>query len=75
MVPADAENIATQYHILLNELAKYNIELLDKPRLLAITKSDLLDEELISLIKEELPENVTVVFFLEVYGFCIDKQK
>ena len=75
MVPADAENIATQYHILLNELAKYNIELLDKPRLLAITKSDLLDEELISLIEAELPENVTVVFISAVSGYGIDKLK
>jgi GTP-binding protein len=75
MVPADAENIATQYHILLNELAKYNIELLDKPRLLAITKSDLLDDELISLIEAELPENVTVVFISAVSGYGIDKLK
>ena len=75
MVPADAENIAAQYHILLNELAKYNIELLDKPRLLAITKSDLLDDELISLIEMELPKNVTVVFISAVSGYGIDKLK
>jgi GTP-binding protein len=56
MVPADEENIAKSYYILLDELKKYNPELLDKERLLAITKSDLLDEELKAMIKPSLPD-------------------
>jgi GTP-binding protein len=75
MVPADAENIASQYHILLNELEKYNSELLDKPRLLAITKADLLDDELIALIEMELPKNIAYVFISAVTGYGIDKLK
>jgi small GTP-binding protein len=75
MVPADAENIAAQYHILLNELGKYNTELLDKPRLLAITKADLLDDELISLLEMELPKNISYVFISAVTGYGIDKLK
>ena len=55
MVPADADDIAVEYRILLKELEKYNPELLDKKRVLAITKSDMLDEELIEEIKPELP--------------------
>jgi len=75
MVPADAENIAAQYHILLNELDKYNSELLDKPRILAITKADLLDDELISLIETELPKNISYVFISAVTGYGMDKLK
>lgn len=56
MVPADTDNIAKEYHILLEELKKYNPELLDKDRLLAITKSDLLDEELKDMMKGSFPD-------------------
>ncbi len=56
MVPADSKNITEEYSILLNELKQFNPELLDKSRLLAITKSDLLDEELTDEIKKELPD-------------------
>ena len=56
LVPADADNINAEYHILLNELKQFNPELLDKQRLLAISKSDLLDEELIEEIKQDLPD-------------------
>jgi len=56
LVPADSNDISEEYRILLNELEEYNPELLDKQRLLVITKSDLLDEELISEIKKELPD-------------------
>ncbi|MEN8203636.1 MAG: GTPase ObgE [Bacteroidota bacterium] len=56
MIPADSKDIRSEYKILLNELEKYNPELLDKRRLLAITKSDMLDEELIAEIKQDLPE-------------------
>lgn len=56
MVPADAKDIRNEYEILVNELANYNPELLDKSRILAITKSDLLDRELTDEIKKELPD-------------------
>jgi GTPase len=62
MVPADAKDIKEEFEILLNELKKYNPELLDKKRLLAITKSDLLDEELKQAIKKELPKKIPTVF-------------
>ncbi len=55
MIPADAADIKKEYEILLNELQKHNPELLDKKRLLAITKSDLLDEELMTEMQKELP--------------------
>lgn len=56
MIPADCKNIKNEYNILLNELGQFNPELLDKSRLLAITKSDLLDDELTSEIKKDLPD-------------------
>ena len=56
MVPADSNDIRGEYHILLSELEKYNPEMLDKQRILVITKSDLLDEELQEEITKELPE-------------------
>ncbi|MFH0757620.1 MAG: GTPase ObgE [Bacteroidota bacterium] len=55
MVPADSKNIREEYQVLLTELQKYNPELLDKRRLLVITKTDLLDEELVNEIKQDLP--------------------
>ncbi len=56
MVPADADDIKKEYEILVNELGSFNPELLDKRRVLAISKSDLLDEELIEEIKQDLPD-------------------
>jgi len=56
MVPADSKNIREEYEILLNELRSYNPELLDKKRVLAVSKSDLLDEELIDEIRRDLPD-------------------
>jgi GTP-binding protein len=56
MIPADSKDIKAEYKVLLNELKKFNKELLDKKRLLAITKSDLLDEELMTELKKELPK-------------------
>lgn len=56
MVPADSDDIHNEYKILTKELKEYNPELLDKRRILAITKSDMLDEELIGEIKQDLPE-------------------
>jgi GTPase len=62
MVPADSKDIKREYEILLDEIKKYNPELLDKKRLLAISKSDMLDEELKEAVSKELPEGITTVF-------------
>jgi GTPase len=62
LVPADAQSISKEYNVLLNELEKFNPELLDKQRVLAISKTDLLDEELIKLVKKTLPKKVPYVF-------------
>lgn len=66
MIPGDAEDIKEEYLILLNELKSYNPELLDKPRLLVISKSDLLDEELKEWISAELPEDLETLFISSV---------
>ena len=62
MIPADTKDIREEYRILLNELQQYNPELMDKQRLLAITKTDLLDEELQEALSAELPEGVPSLF-------------
>lgn len=56
MIPADSPDIRKEYHILLHELQQYNPELLDKPRILAISKCDLLDEQMLHEMKSELPD-------------------
>ena len=66
MVPGDADNIRAEYEVLLGELRKFNPEMLDKQRVLAVTKSDLLDEELIEMLREDLPEDLPVVFISSV---------
>ena len=66
MVPADSDNIAKDYEILLGELRQYNPELLDKDRLLAITKCDMVDEEIIDHLKTELPEGIPAYFISSV---------
>ncbi len=70
MVPADSKDIHEEYKILLNELEQYNPELLDKNRILAITKSDLLDNELISEIKNDLPD-IPYIFISSVTQYNI----
>ena len=62
MIPSDSDDIVTSYKILLKELKKYNHEMLDKSRLIAITKSDLLDEELIKEIELEIKEKIKEEF-------------
>ena len=62
MVPADSNDIRKEFDILLNELKKYSPELLDKKRLLAISKADMLDDELKEAIKKELPKGIQSVF-------------
>ena len=66
LVPADADDIAAEYAILLKELETYNPELLDKDRLLSISKSDMLDEELKSEIKKTIPKGIKTIFFSSV---------
>ena len=68
MVPSDTEDIRHEYDVLLNELAQFNPDLLDKGRVLAITKCDLLgqDEELKDMLKEGLPDDIPVVFISSV---------
>jgi len=68
MIPCDAESIREQYKILNHELEMYNPELLDKPRLLAITKCDLIDTELEEMLKKDLPLGVPVIFISAVSG-------
>ena len=62
LIPADSDDIRKEYEVLLNELKKHNPELLDKQRLLAISKTDMLDEELQEEIKNELPTGIPFVF-------------
>jgi GTP-binding protein len=66
LVPADADNIKKEYEILLNELQQYNPELLDKKRLLAVSKSDMLDDELREAVQAELPTEIPSVFISSV---------
>ncbi len=66
LVSAESESISKEYEILLNELKQYNPQLLNKRRLLAISKSDMLDDELKALLEEELPKDIKHVFFSSV---------
>jgi len=66
MIPCDSDNIKKEYEILLNELKMYNPEMLDKPHILAITKCDMIDDELKELLKPELPEGVPTEFISSV---------
>jgi GTP-binding protein len=74
MVPADSKNIHEEYNVLVNELKMYNPELLDKKRILAITKSDMLDEELMAEIEGDLP-NIPHVFISSVVGYHLMELK
>lgn len=75
MIPADSEDIKKEYQILLNELKTYNPELSSKQRILAITKCDMLDEELTEQMKAELPEGIRAVFMSSVSGLGIMELK
>jgi len=68
MIPADSEDIAKEYAVLLEELRRYNPELLDKKRVMAISKCDLLDEELTDAMRPLLPGGIPVVFISSVKG-------
>ena len=75
MIPADSDDIRRDYDILLGELTQYNPELLDKERLLAVTKCDMLDEGLIREMRAHLPEGVPAVFISSVSGLNIRQLK
>ncbi len=75
MVPCESNDIAKDYNILLHELEMYNEELLDKPRLLAITKSDLVDDEMQALMAPSLPPDIDAVFISGVTGYNLDALK
>ena len=75
MIPADSKDVKDEYRILLNELKKHDPELLDKQRLLAITKSDLLDEELEKELEKDLPADLPHVFISSLTGKGITELK
>ena len=75
MIPADSDDIVRDYEILLGELTMYNPELLDKGRLLAVTKCDMLDEELMEHVRENLPEGIDAMLVSSVSGMGIAELK
>ena len=75
MVPADTDDIAREYRILLNELEQFNPEMLDKQRVLAVTKCDMIDEELISMLEPNLPTDIPHVFISGVNGLGLQELK
>ena len=75
MVPADADDIKTQYEVLLEELRRFNPQLMDKQRVLAVSKSDMLDDELKAEIRPTLPTDLPTVFISSVTGEGITELK
>ena len=75
MVPGDTDDIKREYEILLNELKQFNPEMLSKHRVLAVTTCDLLDEDLIEMLKDTLPQDLPVVFISAVTGFGLEELK
>ena len=75
MVPGDTDDITREYEILLNELAQFNPEMLDKQRVLAITKCDLIDDELMSMLEPNLPADIPHVFISGVSGLGLQQLK
>ena len=75
MIPGDTDNIAKEYDILVGELRKFNPAILDKHRILAITKADLLDEELMDMLCEELPKDLPTCFISSVTGYGLTELK
>ena len=75
LIPADSPDIRAEYRILLNELEQYNPELLEKQRVLAISKSDMLDEELVTALQKELPGDLPSLFISSVSGTGITELK
>ena len=75
MIPADADHYEKEYNILLGELVKYNPELADKDRILAVTKSDMIDEDLQAEIAAQLPKDISHIFISSVANFNIMQLK
>ena len=75
MVSADSADIRAEFNVLLNELKQYNPELVDKQRILAISKCDMLDEQMIEEMKSMLPEGIQTVFISSVSGLGISELK
>ena len=75
MIPADADDIRKEYEILLNELKTFNPQLENKPRVLAITKCDMLDDELIEEMRQHLPDDIPTVFISSVSGYGLSQLK
>ncbi|MEE9373712.1 MAG: GTPase ObgE [Saprospiraceae bacterium] len=75
IIPADTDNIRSEYETLVNELKMYNPELLDKPRLLGISKYDLIDKELEEMITEDIPQQIPHIFFSSVTEYNIVQLK
>lgn len=75
MIPADADDIKREYEILLDELIKFNPELEDKHRVLAISKSDMLDDELMAEMEKDLPQDIPHVFLSSVTGMGVTELK
>jgi GTP-binding protein len=75
MIPADSDDLQKEHDILLNELQQYNPELVEKQRILAITKCDMLDEELLAEIKTRVPKDIQTVFISSLSGQGITELK
>lgn len=75
MIPCETHDIQKDFEVLLHELEMYNPELLDKPRLCAITKSDLIDAEVQEMLLPTLPDHLDCVFISAVTGYGLDKLK
>lgn len=75
MVPADTEDISKEYNILLEELRKYNPELLNKQRILAVSKCDMLDEEMMGQMQTQLPTDIPTLFISSVSGLGMEQLK
>jgi GTP-binding protein len=75
MVSADSADIRAEFNILLNELKQYNPELVDKQRILAVSKCDMLDEQMMEEMKSMLPEDIQTVFISSVSGLGISELK
>ena len=75
MISCESNDINNDFQILLHELEMYNPELLDKPRLLAVTKSDLMDEEMQELLRPSLPEGVEAIFISAVTEYRLTELK
>jgi GTP-binding protein len=75
MVPGDTDDIKREYEILLSELKQFNPEMMSKHRVLAVTKCDLLDEELIEMLRATLPTDLPVVFISSVAQTGLDELK